>query len=103
MSAAAMALEHVAAWAWRASWQVAGGGAPWGGAGRRGAAGSFDWARMRVWATWAWASGVVLLAGRVVWASARLARTVRRMPVLTDPRVLGVLRACCAEAGVRRV
>jgi beta-lactamase regulating signal transducer with metallopeptidase domain len=61
---------------------------------------SGDWARLRTWAAWTWAAGALLLALRVGWSSVRLAQAVRRTTPITDPRLLDLLRTCCAEAGV---
>jgi hypothetical protein len=51
---------------------------------------------------WAWIGGVVLLAVRVIASSVRLGRAVGRTEVVGEGRVIALLEACCAEAGVRR-
>jgi hypothetical protein len=62
----------------------------------------WDGPRVKTWLVWAWIGGVVLLAVRVIASSVRLSRAVGRTEVVADGRVIALLEACCAEAGVRR-
>ncbi|MDB5320277.1 MAG: blaR1 4 [Phycisphaerales bacterium] len=60
------------------------------------------WQNSKRYVIGVWLTGMVLLGIRVGWSSIRLARAVRRMRVIVDPRVTQVLEACCQELSIRR-
>ena len=49
-----------------------------------------------------WLAGVAALLLRVLWSSLRLARAVRRTPIIDDPRVLDLMSACANELALHR-
>jgi beta-lactamase regulating signal transducer with metallopeptidase domain len=54
-------------------------------------------------APWLWLGGVVALTARVVWASTRLARAVRKLLPVQDAPFFALARQCAAEMGLRRL
>lgn len=62
----------------------------------------FTWAQSKRYAIGLWLTGILLLGLRVAWSCFRLARAVRRLPLIDESRILRTLDACCGELGVRR-
>jgi beta-lactamase regulating signal transducer with metallopeptidase domain/multidrug resistance efflux pump len=53
-------------------------------------------------APWIWLGGVVLLIGRLAWASLRLTRLVARLPQLTDSAFVVIAADCARQMGLSR-
>jgi beta-lactamase regulating signal transducer with metallopeptidase domain len=49
-----------------------------------------------------WAFGALIVAARVLWATGRLARVIRRLPEVRDPYVIEMVGECAARLGLRR-
>lgn len=57
------------------------------------------------WAFWlgvAWLSGMLVLLGRTLIASARLSLALRRMPIALDEPLRKLVEQCCRRVGIRR-
>jgi beta-lactamase regulating signal transducer with metallopeptidase domain/peroxiredoxin/protocatechuate 3,4-dioxygenase beta subunit len=48
-----------------------------------------------------WLAGALILAAHVIISSARLARKFSKLPLLSDPAILGLLRECRRRLGVK--
>src|SRR3954471_21670445 len=55
---------------------------------------AFTWAQSKPYVIALWLTGILVLGLRVAWSSIRLARAVRRLPIVDESRIIRVLDAC---------